>query len=162
VLPIVAARLDPRLALAGVLLVWPAIFDSAFTTLCRLRRRQNIFVGHREFLFHRLVTAGWSHAQAASLYMTLPVLGAALAFTWDQGTRPLHIGVVVVLSAASACLWLLVRHQETKASVQDVIDQAPREATPLVQAEAGIVNGSGSRPPDVREKERPARASPTA
>jgi UDP-N-acetylmuramyl pentapeptide phosphotransferase/UDP-N-acetylglucosamine-1-phosphate transferase len=144
VLPIVASRSDPRLALAGVLLVWPAIFDSAFTVLCRLRRRQNIFVGHREFLFHRLVAAGWSHSQAALLYMTLPVLGAVLAFTWDQGTRPLHIGVVIVLSAACACLWLLVRHQETKVSVQDVIAQAPLEGKQLALAEAGTYNGSGN------------------
>jgi UDP-N-acetylmuramyl pentapeptide phosphotransferase/UDP-N-acetylglucosamine-1-phosphate transferase len=151
VLPIVAARLDPRLALAGVLLVWPAIFDSAFTILCRLRRRQNIFVGHREFLFHRLVAVGWSHSQAALLYMTLPVLGAVLAFTWDQGTRPLHIGVVMALSVACAGLWLLVRQQETKVAVHDVIAQARFEGKQRAPGRGRHLRRVWKRPQAVHE-----------
>ncbi|MCX6983473.1 MAG: hypothetical protein NT118_01805 [Lentisphaerae bacterium] len=35
VLPVVAVQRDPRFALAGVLLVWPFVFDAAFTFLRR-------------------------------------------------------------------------------------------------------------------------------
>ncbi|MBV9281466.1 MAG: glycosyltransferase family 4 protein [Chloroflexi bacterium] len=119
VLPIVAARYDSRLALVGVLMMWPTIFDSGFTVLDRLRRRQNIFAGHREFLFHRLVAAGWGHSQAATLYLTFPILGACLAFTWDRGTPVLHLGVVLLLAGSCLSLWLLVRHQEGRAPVQE-------------------------------------------
>lgn len=117
-LPIIGVRYDPRLILAGVLLVWPAIFDSAFTVLRRLRRGDNIFTGHREFLFHRLLACGWSHAQAASLYLTLPIIGALLAFTWEWGNHLLHATVLVAVAALCLGLWLLVRREEVRASAR--------------------------------------------
>jgi UDP-N-acetylmuramyl pentapeptide phosphotransferase/UDP-N-acetylglucosamine-1-phosphate transferase len=120
-LAVVAARYDARLALAGTLLVWPTLFDTGFTVLNRLRRRENVFVGHREFLFHRLVAAGWTHAQAATLYLAFPILGAVLAFTWDRGTPVLHGTVVLVIAALCLALWLLVRHQEQRAARTDVL-----------------------------------------
>ncbi|HZS93704.1 MAG TPA: glycosyltransferase family 4 protein [Chloroflexota bacterium] len=103
-LPLIAAQYDPRLALAGVLLVWPAIFDSGFTVLRRLRHREPIFTGHREFLFHRLVRAGWSHSAAALLYIPLPLIGAGLAFSWQYGMRWVHI--LVLVGIVALCLWL--------------------------------------------------------
>jgi UDP-GlcNAc:undecaprenyl-phosphate/decaprenyl-phosphate GlcNAc-1-phosphate transferase len=112
VVPVIAARSDPKLALAGVLLVWPAIFDSSFTVLRRLRLHQNIFAGHRTFLFHRLVAAGWSQSSAALLYTALPVLGAVLACTWAKSNRPIHSAMALVLVSSCSGLWLLVRQQE--------------------------------------------------
>lgn len=111
-LAIVGARYDPRLALCGVLLVWPAIFDSGFTVLRRLRHRQSIFVGHRTFLFHRLVNAGWSHQATATLYIPLPICGALLAATWRYGDRFLHWVVLGLLLLLCLGLWLIVRYQE--------------------------------------------------
>jgi len=103
-LPLIAAQYDPRLALAGILLVWPAIFDSSFTVLRRLLHRQPIFTGHREFLFHRLVRAGWSHSAAALLYIPLPLIGAGLALSWQYGAHWVH--ALVLLGIISLCLWL--------------------------------------------------------
>jgi UDP-N-acetylmuramyl pentapeptide phosphotransferase/UDP-N-acetylglucosamine-1-phosphate transferase len=114
VLPIFAAQYDGRLALAGVLLVWPALFDTGFTILRRLRRGENVFTGHREFLFHRLVAAGWSHAAASTLYFMLPLVGAGLAFTWQYGNRSLHILAVLSVIALCLGLWALVRGQEKR------------------------------------------------
>jgi len=116
VLPLIAARTDPKLALAGILLVWPAIFDTSFTVLRRMCSRQNIFKGHRTFLFHRLVAAGWSHQAASLLYIPLPILGAVLACTWEKGTTPLHAAVIPPLLAGCIALWLLVRRAEIKLS----------------------------------------------
>lgn len=114
ILPIMAAQYDARLALAGVLLVWPAIFDTSFTIVNRLRRGENVFTGHREFLFHRLVAAGWSHAAASTLYFTLPLVGAGIAFTWQYGTRSLHIVALISIVALCLGLWALVRDQEKR------------------------------------------------
>ena len=56
-LPILAAQHNPRLAVAGVLLVWPFVFDAAFTFLRRLRHRENVFAAHRSNL---CCANGWS------------------------------------------------------------------------------------------------------
>ncbi|HZU12942.1 MAG TPA: MraY family glycosyltransferase [Chloroflexota bacterium] len=112
VLPVMAAPADPRLALAGVLLVWPAVFDAGFTVLRRLREGESIFVGHRTFLFHRLVAAGWRHDGAALLYIVLPVVGAILACTWATTDRGVHVAVAAVVCACCGALWALVRSEE--------------------------------------------------
>jgi UDP-N-acetylmuramyl pentapeptide phosphotransferase/UDP-N-acetylglucosamine-1-phosphate transferase len=140
---VIAADMDPKLALAGVLLVWPCIFDTGFTVLRRLRQRENIFVGHRTFLFHRLVNAGWSHASASTLYIPLPIVGALLAVTWDRGTRPLHELVVLATVAACYALWFLVRHEERRTApygaLPDVVSGALLEGVHAAQAEPELI-----------------------
>lgn len=126
-LAVLSARYDPRFALAGVLLVWPVIFDCTFTVLRRLWRHEGIFAGHRSFLFHRLVLAGWSHAQASSLYMVLPLAGAALAVTWARSGHPVHIAIAMGVCGLCVSLWALVRRQELRASPHTVIVSALRE-----------------------------------
>lgn len=55
VLTIVAARPKPVLFLSGILLLWPFIFDTAFTLVRRLHRRENVFMAHHSHLYQRLV-----------------------------------------------------------------------------------------------------------
>jgi len=55
--------------------MWPYIFDPFLTVLRRVAAGQNPLVPHREFLFHRLVRAGWSHPSVALLYAALAVAG---------------------------------------------------------------------------------------
>ena len=112
-LTVTGAGMEPRLALAGFLLVWPAVFDSAFTVLGRTLRRENIFTGHRNFLFHRLVRAGWGHGRVASLYVGLSLSGAVLAFTWDRGPQTASTMAVLSVLALGFGLWLVVRQQES-------------------------------------------------
>ena len=147
VLDIVAARYDVRLASAGVVLMWPVIFDTGFTVLNRLRRRENIFAGHREFLFHRLVATGWTHDEAATLYFTFPILGAVLALTWDRGTPPLRLGTGLALAGLCLSLWLLVRQQERKvgrASVSILAAGVPR-AWDGAERRSGLDRRGGGR-----------------
>jgi UDP-N-acetylmuramyl pentapeptide phosphotransferase/UDP-N-acetylglucosamine-1-phosphate transferase len=145
---VIAANMDPKLALAGVFLVWPCIFDTGFTVLRRLQQRQNIFAGHRTFLFHRLVGAGWSHASASTLYLTLPIMGALLAFTWDKGTRSLHEVVVIATIAACYALWFLVRHEERRTVpyqvLPDVISEALLDGVHAAQVEPEFVVRRGA------------------
>ncbi len=111
-LAVVGSRYDIRLALCGILLVWPAVFDTGFTVLRRIRNHQSIFAGHRTFLFHRLVDSGWSHATTSALYIVLPICGAGLAFVWEYGNRFLHVCAALALCLLCLSLWLTVRHRE--------------------------------------------------
>ncbi len=120
-LAIFETQTDRRVAVAGVLLVWPIIFDASFTVLRRVLRRETIFAGHRTFLFHRLVAAGWTHREAASFYFVLPILGALLAFTWARGSPVLHASVGLFTLAACGALWITVRCQERRVLLASVI-----------------------------------------
>ena len=63
----------------AVVALWPFIFDTAYTIVRRLRKRENIFKAHRSHLYQRLVIAGWSHRGVSSLYGGLAAMTAALA-----------------------------------------------------------------------------------
>lgn len=142
VLPIIGAWHDPRLALTGVLLVWPAIFDSLFTVSRRLRNHEGIFSGHRTFLFHRLVTAGWSHAAVSSLYLVLPLLGALMAFEWERGTTPLHVAAVSIVGLLCLTLWLVVRQQEKRQTRLEALRRLPVDVRSPAQ---GLVKDERAR-----------------
>ena len=73
-----SAAVPTAVAVAAAAL-WPFSFDTAYTLVRRLCRRENIFQAHRSHLYQRLVIAGWSHRTASSLYGTLSLVAAALA-----------------------------------------------------------------------------------
>lgn len=104
----------PRL-LTAILIVWPFVFDTAFTFLLRLRRGENVFSAHRSHLYQRLVIAGWSHRAVTLLYGALAAVGSVVA-VWSELRGPegslLAFGTVVGLSF---CLWLLVTRVEARA-----------------------------------------------
>ena len=113
-LAIIGARRDPRLALAGVLLVWPFVFDTSFTFLRRLRKGENVFRAHRSHLYQRLVLAGYSHRFVTCLYGALAVLGVMLALVWARGMAGAVWVVPLVLTVAMAGLWRFVVRAERR------------------------------------------------
>jgi UDP-N-acetylmuramyl pentapeptide phosphotransferase/UDP-N-acetylglucosamine-1-phosphate transferase len=78
-LTVAASRIDARLSAAGVLLVWPFVFDTIYTFLRRARRRERVFHAHRSHLYQRLEQSGLSHATVALIYGELATLGVAAA-----------------------------------------------------------------------------------
>ncbi|MBX3053008.1 MAG: glycosyltransferase family 4 protein [Caldilineaceae bacterium] len=113
-LSVLAAQQNPRLAVAGILLLWPFLFDTAFTFLRRLRRRENVFAAHRSHLYQRLVIAGYSHRTVTLLYSGLALVGVVLAFGWVlelPGTDWLAVGIPSLLCLG---LWRSVVHREYK------------------------------------------------
>ena len=108
VLAVIGAAPNARLAVVGVLLLWPCILDSVLTTLARLVRGQNILTGHRSFMFQRLALSGWSHARVALLYSFLSLSGLVLSVFWEKAVPRTGVAIVFVLSAQAVCLWLLV------------------------------------------------------
>ncbi len=117
VLPIVAAQHDPRLALAGVLLVWPFVFDTFFTFLCRLLRGEDVFSAHRSHLYQRLVIAGASHCSVTVRYMCLALAGTALALAYFLGLPGSPLMVALLLPILCLVLWFAAVHQEQRLPV---------------------------------------------
>jgi len=111
-LPLLAA---PRRAFAvpAVLIVWPFVFDTAFTLLRRLSRRENVFTAHRTHLYQRLTQTGWPHARVALLYMALAAGGAAIAVPMARNALPAWLGIAIV-AAAAAALWAFVASRERR------------------------------------------------
>ena len=106
VLPIIAAQHEPRLTLAGVLLVWPFIFDTVFTFLRRLVNHENIFTAHRSHLYQRLVATGLSHKGVASLYIGLAIIGLVCSVALVMNWRWAGYFSVITIVIAPLILWL--------------------------------------------------------
>ena len=81
-LAVIAAKNDLRLALVGIALVWPFVFDASFTFVRRLLNRENVFAAHRSHLYQRLVIVGYSHRIISLLYIILAILGGGMAILW--------------------------------------------------------------------------------
>ena len=99
-----------QMPLAGLLAVWPFVFDAVFTVVRRARRGERLTEAHRSHLYQRLVGAGWSHRQAAGLYACLACASAACGSAWALGwygagscTLAALVGIpTVILTAVSA------------------------------------------------------------
>lgn len=88
----------------AILLVWPFLFDSAFTVLRRLRSRENVFAAHRSHLYQRLTLTGKSHSSVAITYGGLATVGVA---------GVLYPGVVAAaIPLAAFVLWRYVAARE--------------------------------------------------
>jgi UDP-N-acetylmuramyl pentapeptide phosphotransferase/UDP-N-acetylglucosamine-1-phosphate transferase len=99
-LAVLASTLDPRLAVAGALLLWPFIFDAAFTVVRRALHGENILGAHKVHLYQRLHQAGLSHARVAMLYGGLAVLGVIAAAAVVRGFHALAALLAVLLAGA--------------------------------------------------------------
>ena len=107
---------DPRLPVAGLVFVWPFIFDTAFTLVCRLIRRENVFQAHRSHIYQRLVIAGLSHGVVSVIYGSLAVVGACLALSWLYGISYAGAGLVVAVPSAGVGLVAMVLWKEGNSS----------------------------------------------
>lgn len=106
---------DGYLYAAGVLLVWPFLFDTSLTLVRRARRRENLFVAHRSHLYQRLVIAGQSHRRVTLLYLTLASLGVLLAIPVAARIKYAVLLAATLISIGSVGLWVYVRRVETDA-----------------------------------------------
>jgi len=98
--------------LAGILPLWPFIFDSTFTFLRRLSRRERVFSAHRSHLYQRLVIAGHSHKFVSLLYIALAIPGAGLAIGAIAGLRNFSFVITIVLPLLCLALWVFVIRME--------------------------------------------------
>lgn len=88
---------------AATLCLWPYIYDTLLSVLRRVWHGQNPFQPHREFLFHRLIRSGVSHASAAILYAMLSAIGGLVGLIITSPNAPdlvkqLCVGSLVALA----------------------------------------------------------------
>jgi UDP-N-acetylmuramyl pentapeptide phosphotransferase/UDP-N-acetylglucosamine-1-phosphate transferase len=122
VITVFATETDSRLALCGVLFVWPFVFDSAFTLLRRARRGERLHEAHRSHLYQRLQQTGWSHARVSLLYGFLALLGTAVLFA------PRVTLLLVASAAVALTLFVMSRERDVAQRGANVDDRQIRGA----------------------------------
>lgn len=103
---------NAQLAVSGILLLWPFLFDATYTLLQRLRRGENIFAAHRSHLYQRLVIVGYSHRSVTLLYTGLATIGMILAYSFAIGYPLAHWLIVIGLPTLFIALVTFVNVQE--------------------------------------------------
>jgi UDP-N-acetylmuramyl pentapeptide phosphotransferase/UDP-N-acetylglucosamine-1-phosphate transferase len=100
-----------RLAVAVVLSLWPFLFDTGFTLLRRLARREDVLESHRSHLYQRLVIAGWPHGRVSLSYAAGATVGLAAGISWALGLT--NGSVLTVVPVMALALWTGVVWTET-------------------------------------------------
>ncbi len=129
-LPIIAAQQDARLALAGVLLLWPFVFDTLLTFLRRWRNGENVFAAHRSHLYQRLVITGASHRFVTTLYSGLALLGMLLGLGWALRINGAGVAILFGLPLLCLALWRFVLAQERRRASQELPRRLPSLVDP--------------------------------
>ena len=115
-LAVYVAPRAPATATAGMLFVWPFVFDTTFTFLRRAGRRENLLSAHRSHLYQRLVLTGVSHRMVALLYGLLATVGVVVGMAVGREARFASIGGALLIVVLAASLWLVVIWRERAAS----------------------------------------------
>jgi UDP-N-acetylmuramyl pentapeptide phosphotransferase/UDP-N-acetylglucosamine-1-phosphate transferase len=109
----------PLLVLAA-----PLLFDTGFTLVRRARAGRDLFAGHREHLYQRLVQAGASHRAVAAGYAAATGVAGVAALVWRDLPAPLQavtVAGVVVLGLGFAA-WVSRRETAGSAAVDAAAD----------------------------------------
>lgn len=102
----------PILAVAGVLLVWPFVFDPVFTLIRRAVRRENVLAAHRSHLYQRLVASGWGHQGVALGYLALASVTGTVAVLLAYRVAWAEPVALVGAPLSVLATWGLVRWRE--------------------------------------------------
>lgn len=111
-LAVIGSKSDPVMALSGVLVVWPFVFDTVFTFCRRLRNGEDIFSAHRSHLYQRLVISGLTHGTVTLLYMGLAVSGVLFAVLVVMKNSWADLIVLTGLGVGCLGLWALTAVRE--------------------------------------------------
>jgi UDP-N-acetylmuramyl pentapeptide phosphotransferase/UDP-N-acetylglucosamine-1-phosphate transferase len=111
-IPVITAQFDTRLPLAGIMIMWPFIFDTSFTLLRRLLKGENIFIAHRFHIYQRLVAAGYSHFFVTFLYSMMAMIGAIFAIAWFMRLKRGIIDGTLIIPFLCLILWVFVIRKE--------------------------------------------------
>jgi UDP-N-acetylmuramyl pentapeptide phosphotransferase/UDP-N-acetylglucosamine-1-phosphate transferase len=116
-LTVSVALRSPATAAAGILFVWPFVFDTAFTLLRRLRRGENLLHAHRSHLYQRLVLTGLSHRFVTIVYGALAIAGVIVGNAVARAAVPASSAGALFIAVLSGALWLSVVWRERKTRV---------------------------------------------
>jgi UDP-N-acetylmuramyl pentapeptide phosphotransferase/UDP-N-acetylglucosamine-1-phosphate transferase len=111
VLPLIAAQSDARFSLAGVLVLWPFLFDTLLTFFRRLLNNENVFKAHRTHVYQRLVSTGFTHKRTTLLYVSLSIIGLVYAAALFIGSNWADYLLIIII-VLSVILWQGTRLRE--------------------------------------------------
>jgi UDP-N-acetylmuramyl pentapeptide phosphotransferase/UDP-N-acetylglucosamine-1-phosphate transferase len=112
--PMTVASGETRPMEYAVLMTWPFLFDTGFTLLRRLTRRENVFSAHRTHLYQRYTQTRRSHQNVVLVYAGLASLGA-LAAVLSAAAEPIPALVLIAaIPVAAFCLWRVVTIREAE------------------------------------------------
>ncbi len=117
VMPFLAAAYFPSTEIGemiwfAAILLWPFLYDGAFTIVRRLIKGENIFEAHRSHLYQRLNIIGWPHKSISLLYALFSSFTLLLALIFINGGDLARLIVVIILLLLSFLYSLLVKRTE--------------------------------------------------
>lgn len=118
-LVVLVAPRSPGIALAGMLFVWPFLFDTTFTLLRRISRGENLFSAHRSHLYQRLVLRGVSHRTVTLTYGALALVGVATGHAVLRGATSASQQGGLLIGLLAVGLWMAVVWYERAACTGD-------------------------------------------
>ena len=99
-----AVKSPDLLPIAAVLFVWFFLFDSIITIARRAIRGEKIWIAHREHLFQRLVSSGFSHRQVTVIYGILASILSATILLSVQFRDDISYAIAPVVFILTAIL----------------------------------------------------------
>ncbi|MEM7111604.1 MAG: polysaccharide biosynthesis protein [Chloroflexota bacterium] len=109
-LPLLMVNLAPQnssnelFLAAGILVVWPFLFDAVFTFIRRLSQGEKVWEAHRSHLYQRLVIVGFRHNLVTIIYAGCTIFGSTLAVAWILGWLGDTTVIVITLFMISVLL----------------------------------------------------------
>ncbi|TVQ66798.1 MAG: glycosyltransferase family 4 protein [Balneolaceae bacterium] len=98
----------------GALLLWPFLFDGAFTIVRRYSNGENIFEGHRSHLYQRLHIQGWSHKKITLLYSVFILISVVSAILFTVGSDLIQlITLSFLISGSFGFAWTVSRLEDS-------------------------------------------------
>jgi UDP-N-acetylmuramyl pentapeptide phosphotransferase/UDP-N-acetylglucosamine-1-phosphate transferase len=77
-LTILLAINNPLFILVGTGIMFPFLFDGAFTIIKRFIQGKNIFEAHRDHFYQKLIKDGWSHKKVSFLYYFFELISGSV------------------------------------------------------------------------------------
>lgn len=124
IMPIIAIYLKIDFQLGyifwiGIILLWPFLFDGAFTLIRRLLQKENIFRAHRSHLYQRLNLLGWSHATISKMYLIFTLMCVFFSIWFTHSEETLQTIILFVVLLISLFYANFVERKERLASVSN-------------------------------------------
>lgn len=91
--------------LAGIVFVWPFVFDAVLTFSRRLFKGEPVWIAHRQHLYQRLVQRDYAHSTVSCIY---GLAGALVAAAFFSRFRLPGISDVLLLSSMTAVAAVII------------------------------------------------------
>ncbi|MEX2456407.1 MAG: hypothetical protein WD381_03795, partial [Balneolaceae bacterium] len=119
IMPFYAAYLpgSPDIGLliwVAAIMLWPFLFDGAYTLFRRAKRGENILEPHRSHLYQRLYELNWPHYKISLLYGVFTIVTVSCAITYVTVSEGVRLLILLLLLTSSFGFAAYVKRLESK------------------------------------------------